>query len=300
MDPLKHIDFIINPISGGKDKKKIESIIAEGLDSSRFSYSLIYTKGPGDAERLAHESTADIVCAVGGDGTLNEVGRGLLGTDKILALIPCGSGDGLALHLGISRKPAKAVKAINEGVPIAMDCGMLNGHHFFSISGTGLDATVSFRFANAGSRGLRTYISEALKTWKDFEFEPYDIEVDGRRMQEKAALVSVGNSNQWGNQARITPLADVSDGLLDVTIIKPFKTINIPGIVIKLMTGHLDRSRKAICLQGKHIAIYKSGNCIAHFDGDPVELEAPLEFEVIPSAIRILSPSHARRCQRRS
>lgn len=287
---MKRIDFIINPISGAKDKKGIASMLEKHLDRSKFEWKCLYTTGPGDATVLARESTADIVCAVGGDGTLNEVARGLLGSSKTFALIPCGSGDGLALHLGISRNPRKAIRNLNEGVERSLDCGTINGREFFSICGTGLDAIVSYRFAASGSRGLRTYIAEALKTWKGFTFENYDITVDGKSMSCRAALISAGNSDQWGNNARITPLADASDGLLDITVIKPFKTLDIPGMAFKLMTGRLHRCSKAICLKGKEIHIEKKGEFIAHYDGDPCRFESPLDIRVIPSAIRIIAP----------
>lgn len=287
---MKHIDFIINPISGAKDKKKIVGIIEKELDANKFTHSFLYTEGPGHATQLARDSRADIVCAVGGDGTLNEVARGLIGTEKAFALIPCGSGDGLALCLGISRNPRKAVHNLNTGVPRLIDSATINGREFFSICGTGLDAIVSYRFAHSGSRGLHTYIREALRTWKGFVFEDYDITVDGVSRKEKAALISVGNSNQWGNQARITPLADPSDGLLDLTIVTPFRTLDIPGIVIKLMTGRLDRCRKAICLKGKNITIVKEGECISHFDGDPIKFGPSLDICVVPSSITIIVP----------
>lgn len=287
---VKHIDFIINPVSGAKDKRKIVSIIEKELDANKFTHSFLFTTGPGHATLLASESEADIVCAVGGDGTLNEVAKGLLGTDKVFALIPCGSGDGLAICLGISRNPRKAVRNLNEGVPRRIDSATINGREFFSICGTGLDAIVSYRFAQSVSRGLKTYILEAMHTWKGFVFEDYDITVDGVSRREKAALISVGNSNQWGNQARITPLADLSDGLLDLTIVSPFRTFDIPGIVIKLMTGHLDRSKKAICLKGRHITITKEGECISHYDGDPIKYGSSLDIRVVPSSINIIAP----------
>lgn len=289
---MKHIDFIINPISGAKDKRKIVRIIEEELDRSKFTYSCIYTTGPGNATELARDSKADIVCAVGGDGTLNEVARGLLGTGKTFSLIPCGSGDGLALHLGISRNPRKAVRNLNTGAERPLDHGTINGREFFSICGTGLDAIVSYRFAAAGSRGLKTYITEALKTWKGFVFEPYDITIDGESRNIKAALITVGNSNQWGNNARITPLADSSDGMLDITIVKPFRTLDIPGIVLRLMTGKLDRCSKAICLRGKEIHIEKEGEFISHYDGDPCSFNSPLDIKVFPSTLRIIAPSN--------
>lgn len=287
---MKHIDFIINPISGAKSKKNIVGIIERELDADKFTYSFLYTERPGHATLLARESTADIVCAVGGDGTLNEVAKGLLGTDKAFALIPCGSGDGLALCLGISRNPHKAVRNLNTGVPRVIDSATINGREFFSICGTGLDAIVSFRFAHSGSRGLKTYIREALRTWKGFVFEEYDITVDGVSRREKAALISVGNSNQWGNQARITPLADPSDGLLDITVVTPFRTLDIPGIAFRLMTGHLDRCKKAICLKGRNITIKKEGTCISHFDGDPIKYGHSLDIRVVPSSITIIAP----------
>lgn len=287
---MKTIDFIINPISGAGNKKKVIATIEKELDRSKFKWNYLYTSGPGHATELARESTADIVCAVGGDGTLNEVARGLLGSGRTFALIPCGSGDGLALHLGISRKPRKAVRNLNTGVERTIDCGTINGREFFSICGTGLDAIVSYRFARAGSRGLKTYISEALKTWKGFVFDEYDITVDGTTMSRKAALVTVGNSDQWGNNARITPLADASDGLLDITVIKPFRTIDIPGLAIRLMTGRLAGSDKVICLKGKNIHIEKQGEFIAHFDGDPCSFASPLDIKVIPSALKIIVP----------
>lgn len=287
---MKTIDFIINPISGAGNKKKVIATIEKELDRSKFKWNYLYTSGPGHATELARESTADIVCAVGGDGTLNEVARGLLGSGRTFALIPCGSGDGLALHLGISRNPHKAVRNLNTGVERAIDSGTINGREFFSICGTGLDAIVSYRFARAGSRGLKTYISEALKTWKGFVFDEYDITVDGTTMSRKAALVTVGNSDQWGNNARITPLADASDGLLDITVIKPFRTIDIPGLAIRLMTGRLAGSDKVICLKGKNIHIEKQGEFIAHFDGDPCSFASPLDIKVIPSALKIIVP----------
>ena len=286
----KTIDFIINPISGAGNKKKVISMIEKELDRSKFRWNYLYTTGPGHATELARESTADIVCAVGGDGTLNEVARGLLGSDRTFALIPCGSGDGLALHLGISRNPRKAVRNLNTGVERTIDSGTINGREFFSICGTGLDAIVSYRFARAGSRGLKTYITEALRTWKGFVFEEYDITVDDVTMSRKAALVTVGNSDQWGNNARITPLADASDGLLDITVIKPFRTIDIPGLAIRLMTGRLAGSDKIICLKGKNIHIEKQGEFIAHYDGDPCTFDSPLDIKVIPSALKIIVP----------
>jgi diacylglycerol kinase family enzyme len=140
---VKRITFIVNPVSGGKDKKDVLAAIGRYLDLSAFSYEVLQTGQAGDATRWARESEADIVVAVGGDGTVSEVAKGLLGTDKALGIIPCGSGDGLALHLGISRSPAKAVRTLNEACITRIDAARMDGRPFFCTAGVGLDANVS-------------------------------------------------------------------------------------------------------------------------------------------------------------
>ena len=132
---MKRITFIVNPVSGGKDKKKVLAAIDRYLDRSAFTYEVLETEKAGDATAWARESGADIVVAVGGDGTVSEVATGLLGTGKALGIIPCGSGDGLALHLGISRNPAKAVRALNGGRIVRIDTARLDGRPFFCTAG---------------------------------------------------------------------------------------------------------------------------------------------------------------------
>ena len=234
---MKKILFIANPLSGGKDKKTILKDIDAAIDRQRFAPSFVYTERPGHATLLAREADADIVVAVGGDGTVSEVAQGLVGTDKVLGIIPCGSGDGLAFHLGLSRNPLKALRTIQDGITETMDYGKVDGRPFFCTSGVGLDAEVAWEFASAGKRGLWTYISLAWKIWQHFKPETYTIDVDGRTLSVPAVFVTVGNANQWGNQARITSLASVRDGLLDVTVVAPFHTCEIPVLATKLLDG---------------------------------------------------------------
>lgn len=194
---------------GGYRIMELDSIIAE---ITKLGYRYRVTEYAGQAEKLARECGEHVVVAVGGDGTVNEVGRGLLGTDKTLGIVPCGSGDGLARCLGISRRISKAVSLIESGKEIAMDVGYINGKPFFSVCGVGFDADVSRRFAESGRRGVITYLDEAYKLWKTFKPIRFTITVDGRRWTQEAVLVTVGNSNQWGNEAKVAPHADISDG----------------------------------------------------------------------------------------
>lgn len=276
--------FIVNPIAGSGHK----SLLTKKLVSS--GYNVVYTEYPGHAEVLARETDAQKVIAVGGDGTVNEVARGLIGTSKAFGIIPCGSGDGLAMHLGIPHNFAKALKIIQNGKTEPLDAARLNDKIFFSVCGTGFDATISEKFAKSGKRGLANYIEQAIKTWKDYKPESYTIDIDGRKWNTEAVLITVGNSNQWGNGAKVTPLADSSDGMLDITIVDRFKNIEIPILAYRLMTGTVNEDYHVHCYRGKHIVIGRSIPGPAHVDGDWFEAGTTLEIDVIPHALNVLVP----------
>lgn len=276
--------FIVNPISGKKRKGQIISQL------EKAGHKVVCTEYAGHAEVLARECEADTVVAVGGDGTVNEVARGLIGTDKVMGIIPCGSGDGLALHLGISRTFSKALDTIVKGKTHPLDAATINGRHFFSVCEVGFDAVVSERFAKSGKRGLMNYIEQGLKTWMEYKPDKYLIDIDGNTFESEAALITVGNSNQWGNGAKITPLADSSDGILDITIADAFKTIEIPALGFLLMTGLIDKSHDVHCYRGKDITITRSVEGPAHADGDWFSAGKRIEIHVIPHAINVLVP----------
>lgn len=288
---MKKILFIVNPLSGGKDKKTILKDIDAAIDRQRFAPSFVYTERPGHATSLARDADADIVVAVGGDGTVSEVAQGLVGTDKVLGIIPCGSGDGLAFHLGLSRNPLKALRTIQDGTSETMDYGMVDGRPFFCTSGVGLDAEVAWEFASAGKRGLWTYISLAWKIWQHFKPETYKIDVDGRTLSVPAVFVTVGNANQWGNQARITSLASVQDGLLDVTVVAPFHTWEIPVLATKLLDGRAHTSRRVTLLRGKRVTVVREKEGPAHYDGDPCLKGKEIHYEIVPAALHVRVPA---------
>ncbi len=281
--------FVVNPLSGGKDKGKIVERIKEGCI---HPCEVVYTERPGHATQLAAESDSDAVVAVGGDGTVSEVARGLIGSRKAFGIIPCGSGDGLALHLGISRNPGKAIQTVNSFNTTRMDYGLFGDRPFFCTTGAGFDAEVAWRFAQAGTRGLWTYISEAWKTWKNFTPDTYEIIVDGSLWTGPAVMVTVGNVNQWGNQARITSLASVKDGLLDVAVVEPFHTVEIPVLAAKLLDGRAHTSRRTKMFKGRHVEIRRTAEGPAHIDGDPFMAGRTLVFDIVPSALEVIIPEN--------
>ena len=274
----------------GKGKKGLEikdKISALFADKSE-EFQIYVTEYAGHAEKLAREAIDEVVVAVGGDGTVNEVARGLVGSNKALGIIPCGSGDGLARHLGISHNTNKALKRIENGECKCMDAAEINGRLFFSVCGVGFDAVVSERFAKCGKRGLANYIKQGLRTWKEYAPERYTIEIDGTSIETDALFITIGNSDQWGNGAKITPLADCCDGILDITVVEEFGAFALPGMAYRLMTGTLDRSQRVHCYKGKNIRIVRANEGPAHADGDWFIASNTLEIKILPSALKVL------------
>ena len=288
---MKEIVFIVNPISGGKDKSGILKAVEKHLDGSLYHARVVFTERAGQAEELSRNLKADVVVAVGGDGTVSEVATGLLGTGKALGIIPCGSGDGLALHLGISRNPVKAVRALNAGRIARIDAARLDGRPFFCTAGVGLDADVAWDFARSARRGLGTYISTAWGLWRHGDrAHPYRVTTDAGTWSGPAVIITVGNANQWGNEARIVPKASLRDGLLDVTVVEPFATWEIPILAAQLMTGKADSSRRVRSFRSTRVQISRDHPGPAHCDGDPFEAGADLLLEIMPGALDVVVP----------
>lgn len=279
--------FIVNPIAGGIIKD-FSVYPARYLDITKHKYNIVYSEYAGHAEVLARDSNADIVVAVGGDGTVNEVGKALIGSEKILGIIPCGSGNGLARHLGFSNH-WEAFNSINQVQTIQMDTGLINGCVFLCTCGVGLDAEVSQLFANSKRRGLLVYCVDTIKAWKNYSPQQYDITIDGITYTEKAMLITVGNANQWGNNALITPLASICDGMLDVTVLHDFCFFNTPRLLTQLLTGRLYNNRKISHYKGKTIIINRADIGPAHFDGDPIAMGRTINISLSNRKIRVLS-----------
>ena len=288
---MQKIDFIVNPISGGKDKSRIIKTIERSLDWNRYEPHILTTQRAGQGLELARESKADVVVAVGGDGTVSEVAKGLVGSTKALGIIPCGSGDGLALHLGISRSVERAVRTLNEGCVAPVDVASMNGQPFFCTAGFGLDAQVSLDFAKSTRRGLANYISLAWEEWKQHPGEEYTITTEHETWKGKAIFVTVANANQWGNQARIAPMASLQDGLLDIIVVRPFHTIEIPDLATRLMTGYAHTSRRFLHFCGKQFHIHREDPGAVHYDGDPFEGGTDFDLSVSPAALKVVVPA---------
>lgn len=297
---LHRLLFIINPISGTQSKEAVEQAIVRNIDQSRYTYQLLYTQYAGHAAELAAQAAkqgVDIVVAVGGDGTINEVARSLVHTSTALGIVPCGSGNGLARHLCIPLDPDAAVAIINRGVVHSLDYGKINGQAFFCTCGVGFDAFISMKFAEAGKRGLATYIEKTLTDGLNYKPESYRLtfDEDGETVQYDAFLIACANASQYGNNAYIAPHASMKDGLLDVVILQPFSVLESPAVAMQLFSKTLPQSSHVKMLRTSRLRIERQHAGPAHCDGDPLEMGTVIDVELVPSALNVVVNEEARR-----
>lgn len=297
----KKIVFIMNPISGTSDKKNIPYLIEELLDKEQFDYSIRETEYAGHAYEIAKESKEqgiDIVVAVGGDGTVNEVGRALVHSNTALGIIPTGSGNGLARHLLIPMKIKGAIQVLNDCEITDLDYGIINEHPFFCTCGVGFDAFISEKFAEAGKRGPITYLENILKEGLKYEPETYEIEAENGTTKKKAFLISCANASQYGNNAYIAPQASMSDGMIDVIIMEPFDALEASQISIEMFNKTLDKNNKIKTFRSKEIKIYRKAPGVIHYDGDPIDTGKEIVVTLKEKGIKILTNPKADRSLR--
>lgn len=298
---MKNIAFIINPISGTQgNKKKLPKVIAETLDPEQWLWNIVFTEYKGHAIELAQQYTImgfDAIIAVGGDGTINEVARGIINGEQLaahhakgtaLGIIPMGSGNGLARHLGIPVRTQKAIEMLNHSEPILIDYGKANDRIFMSTCGTGFDALVAYDFATAGTRGLKTYVSRVMKDLVGYKPETYRIEINDEVVEHKAFLLTFANSSQWGYEAKIAPKASVQDGLMDICMMSPQALLGAPGMALRLFTGSLDGSLFMDTFRAKDVMLRRETESPFHIDGDPVKMEKDIRIRIIPEGLHVL------------
>ena len=291
----------MNPISGTSDKKDIPYLIEELLDKEQFDYSIRETEYAGHAYEIAKESKEqgiDIVVAIGGDGTVNEVGRALVHSNTALGIIPTGSGNGLARHLLIPMKIKGAIQVLNDCEITDLDYGIINEHPFFCTCGVGFDAFISEKFAEAGKRGPITYLENILKEGLKYEPETYEIEAENGTIKKKAFLISCANASQYGNNAYIAPQASMSDGMIDVIIMEPFDALEASQISIEMFNKTLDKNNKIKTFRSKEIKIYRKAPGVIHYDGDPIETGKEIVVTLKEKGIKILTNPKADRSLR--
>lgn len=301
MPTKKNIVFIMNPISGTVSKAGIPAIIEKHLDKEKFSYTIECTQYAGHATEIANNAKqrgTDIVVAVGGDGTINEVGRALTQSDTALGIIPCGSGNGLARHLMLPMDIKKCIDIINLCNIHELDYGIIDSHPFFCTCGMGFDAFISMKFAQAGKRGPVTYLENVLKEGIRYEPETYEITAPEFHVKQRAFLVSCANASQYGNNAYIAPQASMSDGLLDVIVMDPFDMLDAPQISIDMFNKTLNKNAKIKTFKATHLEVHREKTGYIHYDGDPTTAPADISIDIVSKGIKVVVNPFAKKSRR--
>ncbi len=292
---MKKIAFIVNAKSGTQSK---DNILAKAWSTfspmAGYQPTIHATTDENDAYESASDFARhnyDIVVAIGGDGTVNQVARALVGTETKLAIIPVGSGNGLARHLRIPLLYFRAIDAILEERTETIDAGRINDKIFFCTAGLGFDAEVGSRFNNAGTRGLKTYIQFCAQEYVKYRREKYTIRIGNNVYEKKAFLITFANGGQWGNNAFIAPEARIADGLIDVVIWNRAPLVAVPFMTAQLFTKTLGFSEYIESFRCKEITIEREKPGIIQFDGESAMMPQKLTVSVIPNAVKVIVPS---------
>jgi YegS/Rv2252/BmrU family lipid kinase len=262
----------------------------------RLDADIVLTQGPGHATALAREAIeagCERIVAVGGDGTMNEAAQAMLHSRAALALVPCGSGNGLARHLGLPGSHADALElAVKESASVRLlDTGAAAGHPFFNVMGIGLDADVSRRFNTLLRRGLPAYARTALTAFVRRQNERCTIVCGNRRESLEVLLITVANSEQYGNGAVIAPGAQVDDGQLDLVAVRPVGLWSAAFLAARLFLGNLDKSSRVSRFQGARFEIERQAPGLIHTDGECHAVGSKFDVVVLPGSLQMVCPA---------
>ena len=290
MHTPKSIAFIINPISGVGKQAGIEQTIKTSLDTSRFNVHVFYTQAPKDGTRLALEAmkTCDIIVAVGGDGSVNDVAKALIHSEKILGIIPSGSGNGLARHLGLSLDVKEALNHLQNGVVRAIDTLSINDKPCISIAGVGFDADVAERFNKCKKRGFMKYSEIAFTEFLFYRPKRYKLNFNGRKLRLRALMINFANSNQFGYGFQISPNADLTDGLMDIVVLKKPHLLWSPVEAIRFLRNAIHRSKHCQIHQTANVKLKRKSPDWMNIDGEAVWMPREITITVHPESLHII------------
>lgn len=285
--------FIINPISGTGKQDVFIDLFNKYFNANQFNANVVYTEYAGHATELSQEASLeyDLVVAVGGDGTVNEVARGLIGSESVMGIVPVGSGNGLARHLRIPMKTKEALEIINDFDVQKIDTASLNGHHFVNVAGVGFDAHIAHHFAKTKKRGPIEYAKTATLEFHKYQSKEYEVIVEGQSYSIKGFVISFANSAQFGNNAYISPNAVINDGLLDVCMMSSFPKVEAGQLAIKLFNKRLDKSRYMKIVRGTHVIVKGNELKKAHIDGEPIDVNNEVEVRINQGTLNVIHNS---------
>lgn len=289
---VKKVLFIVNKYSGAGYQPAVEGKILDACEKNNVEAAIEFTQGQGHATTLARQAIAggfEKVIAVGGDGTVNEVAQGLLHSQVPMGIIPRGSGNGLARHLGIPIKITQALQCLFTSQVIAMDTFRMNGKLSLNVSGIGFDGHIANLFGTDKKRGFQGYTKLTLNEFIQFlEFDA-QISIGENVVKKKAFVIAIANSSQYGNNAKIAPAASVCDELLHISILKKMPLYRL-DFIYSFFSGTINQSKYCEILEARDLVIQLNSPMSFHIDGEPCGKADRFVIEMIPASLQMLAP----------
>ena len=295
MNENNKVFFIINKFSGAGFRPELEGLIISRCDELNLEGTIEFTQDRGHATALAKSASSlgfNKVFAVGGDGTVNEVAQGLVHSNTTMGIIPKGSGNGLARHLGISMNIKKSLDILNSAKIIQMDTLMINSNLSVNVSGIGFDGHVAGMFGKDGKRGLLGYIKLVSREFFSFKEFPIELKADDQILHRNAFILAIANSSQFGNNATISPYASVCDALIDVCFIKKVPLTHSIGFAKKMFSGTIDTSAFVEIIKAKKLSVQFPRPMPYHIDGEAMEPTSNFEIALQPASLKMIVPGN--------
>lgn len=290
-DKRKYL-FIINPFAGVDSKDRLPQLIAERLPTDRYDCSIQHTEYAGHATIIARQQKNngyDAIIAVGGDGTVNEVAAGLIHSETPMGIIPGGSGNGLAMHLGIGRNARRALRLLGDPKIKQIDTVQMNDRFFLNMAGVGIDGLVAYKTKHSTKRGFGTYFRGAIIESVKYQNRRYTVDIDGQTYTGRFLSVNIANGSMFGYHFKVAAKANTEDGLLDAVIIHDAKKRSYFGNAWRFWAGTMHRSKLATSDRAPVITLTTHDNTFMHIDGEGYPCEpGTFEFRVLPKSLNVI------------
>jgi YegS/Rv2252/BmrU family lipid kinase len=294
--------YLVNPISGTRKKPTLVRSIRMTMEKAAIPFEFLDTRADGDYSELRKYVVDNLITDVvicGGDGSVSQVTSFLMGLDINIGIIPLGSGNGLAFAAAIPSSLPKALNILLQGHTAYVDGFFINDKFSCMMCGVGNDAQVAHDFASQKKRGLQTYLRLSAINYFKSKCYPFTISANGETFETDAYFIVVANSNQFGNNVTIAPKASLSDGLLDIVIVKRMNKLVLPFALLNQIVGsnspekinNYRRNKNILYFQTAELKITNNKNAPLHIDGEPEPTTQEINFKVIPKAFRLLQPS---------
>ncbi len=289
---MQKILFIINPIAGGRSKYHLPDMIRNTLEREKFEIHIGFTSYKGHAQIISQESVKagfDIIVAVGGDGSINEVASPLVASPVKLAILPTGSGNGLATKLGIPMDISAALQRINRNYTVPIDVGTMNDRYFFSTAGMGFEALIVYDFADTRMRGMAGYADKVIRRLFNYEAETYSVAYNGITKQEKAFIITFGNSGVYGYGIGITSRQSrMDDGWLEMAIMRDFPRWKAAYLLTMAAQGKANQLKEVKINMVKDALVSTHRPLFTQIDGEPAGLTDSMKIGIVPKGLQVI------------